>query len=407
MKRILVVVIILMFISGGLAFGQVDVTELDTYQDAFDQFALGVANVLPMASTVGLQWSDAYIGQLPHLGFGVTAGFASIPLDTIVDSLSLMEDLTGVSATELYAQEPFSTMQNYGLGLPFPAATADLRIGGFGLPFDIGLKFGMLPAFARDEIQKAVPEIRQLDYLLWGADLRMALVKERKRSLVPDITVGGGYNYFRGKMAIGGVIPGFTMSGITLPDADQVPADDQSTWDQADTSTNTYEVIFDSPEVGFQWESHVIDFKAQISKKLLLLFTPYVGVGASYGRSRAGGGIYSGMTANQTADADGDDGAGNYDDLDQDLQNAIDIYNQIVAAGYDPADYGMEDFSGMTIPDPSVADGFVVNQWVNGWGFRVYGGLSINLWVLKIDASIMYDILARSLGAQAGVRLQF
>ncbi|MFP4561665.1 MAG: hypothetical protein ACLFRY_00020 [Spirochaetia bacterium] len=398
MRKILVVMIILLFTAGGLAFGQVDVTQLDTYQDAFDQFALGVANVLPMASTVGLQWSDAYIGQLPHLGFGVTAGFASIPLNTVVDSLSLLEDLTGVSASELYAEEPFATMKNYGLGLPFPAATTDLRIGGLGLPFDIGFKFGMLPAFARDEIRRAVPEIQQLDYLLWGADIRMALIKERKRSIVPDITVGGGYNYFRGKLAMGGIIDDFQMNGIILPDADQVSADDQSTWEDADTYTNTYDVNFDSPEVGFQWESHVIDFKAQISKKLLLLFTPYAGVGASYGRSRAGGGIYSGMTVS---------GDGNYDDLDRDLQNAIEIYEQITAAGMDPADYGMEDLSGMTIPDPSVADGFVVNQWVNGWGFRVYGGLSINLWVLKIDASIMYDILAQSLGAQAGVRLQF
>lgn len=398
MKRFLLVFMILMFTAGGLAFGQLDVTQLDTYQDAFDQFALGVANVLPMASTVGLQWSDAYIGQFPHLGFGVSAGFASIPLNTIVDSLSLLEGLTGVSATDIFAQEPFATMSNYGLGLPFPAATADLRIGGFGLPFDIGLKFGMLPAFARDEIQRAVPEIQQLDYLLWGADIRMALVKERKRSIIPDITIGGGYNYFRGKIAMGGILPGFSMSGITLPDAGQVSADDPSTWDQADTATNTYSVDFTSPEVGFQWESHVIDFKAQVSKKVLLLFTPYAGVGASYGRSRAGGGIYSGMSVS---------GDGTYDDLNQDLQNAIEIYNQIVASGGDPADYGMEDLSGMTIPDPSVADGFVVNQWVNGWGFRVYGGLSINLWVLKIDASIMYDILGRSLGAQAGIRLQF
>ena len=397
MKRILVVLIILMFASGGLVFGQVDLTDLDKYENAFDQFALGVANVLPMASTVGLQWSDAYIGQLPHLGFGVSAGFASIPLDTIVDSLSLLEDLTGESAAAIYAQEPFATMQNYGLGLPFPAATADLRLGGFGIPFDIGVKFGMLPPFAREEIQRAVPEIQQLDYLLWGADFRFALVKERKRSIVPDITVGGGYNYFRGKIAMGGIIPGFSMSGITLPDSDQVRADDPSTWDQADTATNTYSVDFTSPEVGFQWESHVIDFKAQVSKKLLLLFTPYVGVGASYGRSRAGGGIYSGMSVS---------GDGNYDDLNQDLDNAIEMYEQMQDAGYTPP-AGMEDLAGMSIPDPSVADGFVVDQWVNGWGLRVYGGLSINLWVLKIDASIMYDILARSLGAQAGIRLQF
>jgi hypothetical protein len=407
MKKSLILVIIVILSIGGFAFGQsIDLTQLDKYETAFDQFALGVANVLPMASTVGLQWSDAYVGQFPHLGFGVSAGFASIPLNTIVDSLSLLEDLTGESATAIYAEEPFATMQNYGLGLPFPAATADLRLGGFGLPFDIGVKFGMLPGFAREEIQRAVPEIKQIDYLLWGADVRFAVVKERKRSIVPDITVGGGYNYFRGRFAMGGIIPGFSMSGITLPDADQVPADDQSTWDQADTSTNTYEVNFDSPDVGFQWESHVIDFKAQVSKKLLLLFTPYVGVGASYGRSRAGGGIYSGMTVNQTGDADGDDGSGNYDEMNQDLQNAIEMYEQMQDAGYTPP-AGMEDLSGMSIPDPSVADGFVVDQWVNGWGFRVYGGLSINLWVLKIDASIMYDIIARSLGAQAGIRLQF
>jgi hypothetical protein len=51
--------------------------------------------------------------------------------------------------------------------------------------------------------------------------------------------------------------------------------------------------------------------------------------------------------------------------------------------------------------------GFVINRPVNGWGFRAFGGLGVNLFFLKVDAAVMYDILGKSLGAQVGLRLQF
>jgi hypothetical protein len=67
---------------------------------------------------------------------------------------------------------------------------------------------------------------------------------------------------------------------------------------------------------------------------------------------------------------------------------------------------GEYDFSDIAIPTGEDA-GFVVSSWVNGWGFRAYGGLSINLFFIKLDASVMYDIIGQSLGAQVGLRIQF
>lgn len=369
---------------------------LSTMESAFSGFAAGVARALPLASTVGLQWSDAYIGNLPHLGIGAAVGFSSIPFAVVSETLTtLMPDAADFNIDELIPAE----ISQLPIGFPMPAVVADVRLGGLFIPFDIGFKIGFIP----DEVDQLIKDNLQgigIDYLLWGVDLRYALVKEPKGfSLIPDIMVGGGYNYYRGGISM--PMPGFEGGGFSIDDIPVPKAEDLS-------SFYNYSIAMDAPNIVFNWESHVIDVKAQISKKILLLFTPYIGVGASYGRSRAGGGVEAVLDVTK----DGADSS--MTELKSDIEAAEDAYEE-QAAQYeelketfgDSTDASTETIDLTAIDLPAEGDGFLINEWINGFSFRAYGGLSINIWVLKIDASVMYDILGESLGAQVGVRLQF
>lgn len=404
-KRILIFLIILAVSVSGV-FAQDAPEDLDfdlkSITDAFGGFAGSVASALPMASTVGLQWSDAYIGNLPHLGVGVAVGFASLPFADMQTALSSFlpegENPIDELAPMLDQLGPLGDM----IGFPFPAAAVDLRLGGIILPFDIGFKIGFIPDQVYGLIGDATNGLltaNTLDYFIIGGDIRYALVKEPKGfSLIPDIMIGGGYNYYRGKFAF--PMPDLVIdTTIPIPDPTTIGLDKTMT-------TNDWRITnADSePAIGFGWESHVIDVKAQISKKILLLFTPYIGAGASYSRSKAGGGLYSAMTVEKEGQPS------SFADLNAEIEGvkeAVDDFGD--EASKIPGSEGfteeLEQLADIEIPTTN--DGFLVNKWVNGWGFRAFGGLSINIWVLKIDTSVMYDIIGKSLGAQVGVRLQF
>jgi hypothetical protein len=318
----------------------VDFTE---FEDTMSTFATGVAGTLASTATAaGLGWSPAYIGQFPHLGVGVSLGASLLPYATVQPIL----DLVGVSLPAELA-----SLQEYGL--PIPAASIDARIGGFFLPFDIGVKVGYLPTSAQDLLGAV-----QMDYLLVGGDVRFALLQDR--GFVPALSVGVGYTYFKGRVGLPGVIPGTTDLDVTE-------------FMNLLGYTGTHSISLSEPDFAFEWQSNVIEAKAQLSKRLLL-FIPHVGISAAYGISTAGGGLASTLTYTSS------DGY-----TDTDLQDAFE------EAGY---------------PAPS-AEGFVVTAAANGWSFRVFGGLDIALLFLHLDVAGSYNLLTGSLGGSANVRIQF
>jgi hypothetical protein len=402
MKKFLIVITLIFVIAGG-AFAQ-DPTDIgyDTMRGQLEGFASGVANALPMASTIGLQWSKAYLGQLPHFGVGIAVGFASIPfssMDALFEAFGI-PDFLGEFTDTLPSE--FSGLIGM-LGFPFPAVVADARIGGIILPFDIGIKAGYIPPELYGILDDATggfisPDT--LDYALFGFDIRYALLKEPKGfSLIPDLIIGGGYNYYRGKIAL--PMPGmdFAIEDIPIPIAAEVSS---LSYDPKNTATYyNYSLSMTDPAVGFSWQSHVIDLKAQISKKILLIITPYAGIGASYGRSRADAGMFVEPTVTKNG------APSSLEEMEKDLAAAEEALDELT--GKDKTGLigeGEYDFSDIAIPTGEDA-GFVVSSWVNGWGFRAYGGLSINLFFIKLDASVMYDIIGQSLGAQVGLRIQF
>lgn len=345
MKRLWIIAALLLALSAG-AWAQEFTGDLATFQAGFEDFASGVANVLPATASIGT-WSPAYIGQFPHFGVGLTAGGAFIPYETMEDTLSTL----GVT---LPSEVAF--LEEYGL--PFPAVALDGRLGGFGIPFDMGVRVGFIPEFARDLLGKV-----SADYLMVGGDIRFALLKDQ--GFVPALSVGVGYTYLRGAVAV--------------PDA---MGTGDSTIDLKDLmGTAQYDLIATAPDLAFAWQTHAITAKVQLSKNLLI-FTPHLGLGAAYGISKAGGGVQSAILV--------DEGAG---------------AAPITEAQINAIKQAFED-AGYTAPDVT-ADGFLVNAEANGYSFWGYAGTSINLFFLRLDLSGMYNFLNGGWGLSANLRVQF
>lgn len=202
MKRLILIAAALVLVLAMPLAAQTGGFDFGTFTGDFDTFAAEVAGGLTFNSTLGLNWADAHIGNFLHFGVGATLGATTIPfeaasavLDTI--NLTLPTDVTDIIAD---------------YGMPIPGIMAEARLGGFGLPFDMGVKYGeLLP-----ELQSAIglPSNIVLDYLVAGADVRFRLVEER--GLIPMLSVGGGVNYMQGGIGLNGLLGGSQTITIDL-----------------------------------------------------------------------------------------------------------------------------------------------------------------------------------------------
>ncbi len=331
MKKILIMMIILVVgISGAFA---IDIASMET---AFSSFSTDVAEALPVASTIGLNWSDSKVRGFPHFGVGVSLGAVMIPEDAFISL-----------ANTLSITLP-STITDAGLGIPFPAYVVDARVGVPLLPIDIGVKLGVLTP----EMSSAISSDVAVDYVLAGFDIRTPIIKGNL--VLPAVTLSAGYNYLSGgintSVASAGALATQIDIGTVLPGVT---------------------IDYTDPDVRFAWETNTIDFKLQASKSLLII-TPYAGLGYAYGWSKAGGGIssditFTGATEDQVRDA-------------------------LAAAGYDVE---------------LSADGFAILAESSGGSLRAFGGISVNLFILKLDLNAMYNLSTASLGASANVRIAF
>jgi hypothetical protein len=326
-KTILIGITILLLISGA-AFAQNEIKEL---QNAFGKFSDNVAVAIPFNSTIGLNWSDAYIGQLlgvpPHFGFGISTGFTTLGMGSIDGVLNAAGGGGSIP----------SFLKN--IGMPMPAYTVEGRIGGFILPFDFGLKFGILPldlsSFA-------------LDYLLIGFDIRYAVIDNKLSPI--KLSVGAGYNYLKG--------------GIRVPMGD-------SSFNVEDSVGGNHVIKLDDTRIGFLWGTHCYDLKGQVSFKLPLI-TPYAGVGLSVAFSHAG---YEFRTT-----------------LTDDLGNPIG--NEVIEALKDLGISGISD------------NGFKSISNITSFNMRLFGGISFNMTVFKLDLTAMYNLTGGNFGATIAGRFQ-
>jgi hypothetical protein len=240
---------ILGFVLGMVLFGAIPLfpQDLVNLQKAAGEFSGALAKSLPFNAALGLNWSDAYVGKLfpglpPHFGAGAALGYTTVNFDAF---------------DELLNQLGLSVPGGFDLGqMALPAYVAEARIGGFVLPFDVGLKFG---AFENLGTSSAA-----VDYLLAGGELRYAVMDGKKNLLLPNLSLGLGLNYLSGSFT-------GSKSTLSLPYKPGVAA----------------ALDLSNVEAALEWETLALDFKAQVSKSFLIL-TPYAGLGASHAWSSAG-----------------------------------------------------------------------------------------------------------------------
>ena len=217
---------------------------------AFESLTGTLTEVVP-ESTIQLGvWSDAYIGKLfpsvpPHFGAGVSAG------GTFIETKALSNAI-GTIITEINSHAAGATTDfNFTVldQIPLPSASVHVRIGGFILPFDIGV-YG---AYFDLNTLKFEDFTGTVNYYTIGGDIRYAIMKGS--TTLPKLSVGAGY--IRTHLALS-MTGASTYSGTVGSTPASVTAN-------ADTNTS--------------FDLNTIFVQAQISKKFLIL-TPYAGVRA-------------------------------------------------------------------------------------------------------------------------------
>ncbi|MDR1893935.1 MAG: hypothetical protein LBQ61_04480 [Spirochaetales bacterium] len=321
------------------AFSQAPSLDLNDIQSGIGSAAETLGEALILNSTLGLSWSDSHIGQLialpPHFGVGISAGATSVQAQGVSDFLNTL----GVDTSDLFGPIP-------GDSFYLPRGNVEGRIGGFLLPFDIGVKGMYLPAVGSDT---------KLEFTSLGADIRFALIKNRL--IIPGISLAAGASYTTG---------GVSRSLGTTQHIDLSQIQGFSSGDGLDLS---------APELDFHWKNITLDARVQASWNLIAI-TPYVGAGASYGWSTVGYGLNSTVTKTGTW-------SGTTEDLNNNLTNA----------GLDPVNLDS-------------ASGLSYETKYEGLAFRAFGGVSLNILIVKLDLSLIYDFVNKVYGANAGVRIQ-
>ena len=350
--------ILYLLFAGCIAVSGVMAQDFEGVQTAFGEFADDLSSALPFASTLGLNWSDSYIGNFAHLGVALSVGAVGLPAEAFGKVLGTLTgnaasgDLLGFLPPELQeAGEAF--------GMPFPAVALEARLGGLFLPFDIGLKVGLIPP--QVDMGQILPAGMGVDYQLIGADVRFRLVEEKV--FIPEISVGGGINRLTGGISFS------TQDNIEIASF-EVPNFD----DPLNGVPNVYNIWLDAPKFGFDWETTVFDVKAQISKSIFWIITPYLGIGMTMGESTVRGGAYTKVNGVDPADWD-------------------DIAAALAMVG--------EEMPQLT------EEGFTISSTKGGFAARVYGGTSLNLLFLHLDVTGFYELLSGSLGASVALRIQF
>lgn len=335
MKRATVIVALAAILVATPVFGQ-DTFTLDEFKDSFDTFSEEFAKSLPMNSTIGLNWSDAYIGQLlgvpPHFGVGITTGVTTIPASVFT---GLIDDL-GVDTS--------GGVEDLSMGVPLPGYAFDARVGGFILPFDVGVKFGTIPNVKLGDVEASYTNV--------GFDVRYAVLDG---GILPKLSVGVGYNYLNGSIS--------TPLGLGTTEITSVSADTDG-----DGTPENYTLIASDPDLEFGWEANVFDFKAQVSKSFLIV-EPHFGLGATVGTASTRTGLSTDISV---------DGGGGV---------TVDDIGKV---------------AGIDIED----DGLTLESEVSPVSFRIFGGTSLNLTVFRIDLGLMYNLSSGSLGGTLGARFQ-
>ena len=221
MKKLFTVIFVLALSAAafGKTFSAADIN------DSLGDFSSILNKTLPNAATQQNVYSQAWIGKLfpsapPHLAVGIEMGVTKLDLEPL---RNIAEIFKVGDLPKLFV---------------YPTVTANFRLGGFVLPFDIGFSC-MYMDFSKI---KAVSDGFGIRFFNVGGDVRYALLKGE--GVWPQLSLGFGYYYSSGKISL---------------DKDGVKA-------------------------GVEHATHTMFGQVQLSKTILF-FTPYVGFRAVFSKS--------------------------------------------------------------------------------------------------------------------------
>jgi hypothetical protein len=189
------------------------------------QFAEDVQRSLPFAVLAPLAWSDSYIGQLvsrkPHFGAGVSYGM-------VMTDFSAMNSLL----------DDFGATAHMDTGGIMPPVYGHIRLGGFFVPFDIGVIVSI-------PLSTKPADGFTLERQTVGGDIRFALIREEIKG--PGVSLGIAFAQ----------TTGYLLTKVSGSD------------------------------IGIHWSGSALEIKVHVSKTLRV-FTPYIGGGGSFTWSQAG-----------------------------------------------------------------------------------------------------------------------
>jgi hypothetical protein len=195
-------------------------------EESAKKFAESVQSALPFTTLTALAWSDAYIGQIvsrkPHFGAGVSYGMSTA-------DFSSMRELS-----ESLGAGPYVDIS----GTVMPPLYGYARIGGFFVPFDVGI-IANLPA------DGSSAHGFTMDRQTYGGDIRFSLVREDSKS--PEVSLGAAYTQTIGSL----------------------------------------ETYVSGQKTTIYWNGSAAELKAQLSKTLSFI-TPYIGAGGGFTWTQAG-----------------------------------------------------------------------------------------------------------------------
>lgn len=155
--------------------------------NGLDDFTDIIVDVIPNTQIQQNVWANAWIGSIlpkPNFGFGINAGVSKLDLTPLVD------------VAEALGMKDSGNMPNT---LVWPTITADFRVGGFILPFDVGFTAMSIDNNTISAIGSAIAPA-YFDFFMIGGDVRYAVLKGGL--LRPKVSVGLGAYYTKGDFGV-------------------------------------------------------------------------------------------------------------------------------------------------------------------------------------------------------------
>ena len=225
----------------------------DSVTDQFVNFSNTLTSIMPENITALNVWPEAHIGKFfpafpPHFGFGISAAGTLIDTSFAKDTFDTLSKLILKDMTNIKLNFECNDI------MVLPTCAINARIGGFLLPFDVGV-FGVA----------TIPNLPQefnfgdfdasVEYLTFGADLRYAIYEGN--IFMPKVSLGFGYFYAQQEL-------NFDINK-TKP----------ATYNSVDTNVNI------NANANLLLKTHTFFAQMQISKKILII-TPFIGARAYY-----------------------------------------------------------------------------------------------------------------------------